>query len=256
MLSQAIEDIKKLRTALKREGKRQIRSKEHRSYLKAVALAWFQTYRPAVARQADKADFSLVDSSYQAILSASEISSSAARIEGIAKELIAELVSLQSEVVASYSIPQTTDAAPPFLAIPDPIMRDILTRRWKECVSCISANAPLAATVMMGGLLEGLFLARINREQNKRSIFTATNSPKDTRTRATLPLKEWTLKDYIAVAHELSWISQSVRDVSQILRDYRNYIHPQKELSMQLALRIEDAQMFWMVCKAIVTQLS
>ena len=36
-------------------------------------------------------------------------------------------------------------------------MRGILGRRWEECRKCIAADAPLAAVVMMGGLLEALF---------------------------------------------------------------------------------------------------
>jgi hypothetical protein len=103
----------------------------------------------------------------------------------------------------------------------------------------------------MGGLLESLFLARINREPNQAAVFTATAAPRNTKTGQTLPLKEWGLKDYIAVARELRWIPQSVKDVGEIVRDYRNYIHPQKELSHQIDLTIADAQMFWQVSKAI-----
>jgi MrcB-like, N-terminal domain len=41
-------------------------------------------------------------------------------------------------------------------------MKVILERRWNECQRCLRARAPLAATVMMGGLLEALFVARAN----------------------------------------------------------------------------------------------
>jgi hypothetical protein len=134
-------------------------------------------------------------------------------------------------------------------------MQEVLTRRWQECVACLAASAPLAAVVMMGGLLESLFLARVNREPNKKSVFTASSAPKDPKTGMPLGLRDWTLRDYIAVSHELGWIPQSVRDVSQVLRDYRNYIHPQKELAHQLALTVSDARMFWDVSKAIAVRL-
>jgi hypothetical protein len=52
-------------------------------------------------------------------------------------------------------------------------MQEILARRWSEVHACIGANANLAATVMMGGLLETLLLARINVVVNKAAIFTA-----------------------------------------------------------------------------------
>ena len=121
-------------------------------------------------------------------------------------------------------------------------------------MACLTAGAPMAATVMMGGLLESLFLSRINRETNQAPIFTAQAAPKDKHGKA-LPLNRWMLGSYIAVAHELGWITQSGRDVSEVLQDYRNYIHPQKELSRQAALTPEDARMFWAVFKAIAQRL-
>jgi hypothetical protein len=82
----------------------------------------------------------------------------------------------------------------------------------------------MAATVMMGGLLESLFLARVNREPNQKPIFTANAAPKDGKTSNPKSLREWGLADYIAVAHELGWISQAANGVSDVLRDYRNYM--------------------------------
>ncbi len=73
-------------------------------------------------------------------------------------------------------------------------MKAILESRWAECTACIAANAPLAATVMMGGLLEGLLLARVNSAPNKPAkdrIFRATAAPKDKQNNP-FPLKDWT----------------------------------------------------------------
>lgn len=133
-------------------------------------------------------------------------------------------------------------------------MKAILERRWVECTLCIGADAPLAATVMMGGLLEGLLLARVNSESNKSAIFTASSAPRD-KQKKTLQLKEWTLQNYIAVAHELKWISQPLKDIGEVLRDYRNYIHPQKEFSDKVSLTTGDATLFWEISKNIARQL-
>jgi hypothetical protein len=69
---------------------------------------------------------------------------------------------------------------------------------------------------------KGLLLARINRESNKTPIFTAAAAPKD-RQNNPLSLRKWTLQD-IGVAHELKWITVAAKDVSVVLRHYRNYI--------------------------------
>jgi hypothetical protein len=133
-------------------------------------------------------------------------------------------------------------------------MRGILGERWKECVRCVEANAPLAATVMMGGLLETLLLGRINRESNQAPIHTAKAAPKD-RSGKTLQLREWGLKDYIAVAHELKWITVSAREVAGVLRDFRNYIHPHKQHMHGVNLSRDDAALLWGVSKSIAVQV-
>jgi hypothetical protein len=134
-------------------------------------------------------------------------------------------------------------------------MQAILTKRWRECGICVRSNAPLAATVMMGGLLEGLLLAKINQLPDKAAVFRATAAPIDSKTGKTLQLKEWGLKNYIDVAYELGWITKTTKDIGEVVRDYRNYIHPQKELSHGIVLEPGDSQMLWEVAKSITLQI-
>ena len=63
------------------------------------------------------------------------------------------------------------------------------------------------------------------------------------------------LKDYIDVVHELGWITASAKDVGAVLRDYRNYIHPQRQLSHGVHLRLDDAELFWEIRKSISRQV-
>ena len=39
------------------------------------------------------------------------------------------------------------------------------------------------------------------------------------------------------------------------MRDYRNYIHPQKELSHGITITAEDAKMMWEVAKSVARQV-
>jgi hypothetical protein len=159
--------------------------------------------------------------------------------------------------VASLPLVSGAATAEPFDFSPliaDEAMRAILTRRWRECETCLSAGAPLSAIVMMGGLLETLILARVQRTKDKSTLFRTVSAPKgkDGKTRN---LNEWTLKNYLDAAHELGWISRSAKDVGVVLRDYRNYVHPQKELSDSVALTQDDAVLIWDVAKSIASQL-
>jgi hypothetical protein len=153
-------------------------------------------------------------------------------------------------LVASVELPRAQFGS----LISDPKMLGILERQWTETLACQRVGADLAATVMLGGLLEALFLARINRLKNAAPVFTAPAAPKD-KNGKTRPLKEWGLKDYLDVAKELGWIRQSAKDVGQVLRDYRNYIHPEKELSHGITVVAEDTAMFVNVLSSIAEQI-
>ncbi len=96
----------------------------------------------------------------------------------------------------------TDDLAPDFSPLAgNQEIRDILTRRWYECRKCVNADAHLAAIVMMGGLLEALFVARANKMPVKDPLINATSAPKDKATGKTLNYQEWMLDSYIKVAH-------------------------------------------------------
>jgi len=134
-------------------------------------------------------------------------------------------------------------------------MREILVRRWQECCKCVNANANLAAIVMMGGLLEALFVGRANKMRVKDALLNAASAPKDKTTGKTLNYQEWMLDSYIKVGHELNWITESAKDIADVLKEYRNYIHPEKERRHGVVLALNDSTMFWSVTKALVRQL-
>ena len=128
-------------------------------------------------------------------------------------------------------------------------------RRWVECQNCIRADASLAATVMMGGFLEALFVARANRLTDKGPLFRAKATPLDYKTKKPMQLSEWTLRPYIEVGQELGWISHAGKEVAAVLRDYRNYIHPEKERSHGITVNSMDANMFWQLTRSLTNQL-
>lgn len=136
----------------------------------------------------------------------------------------------------------------------DAEMQRILVNRWNECAGCVENALPLAGIVMIGGLLEALLLARVNLLVDKAPVFTAAAAPKD-KVGKVLQLKEWGLKDFIDVACELKWITETHKDVSVILRDYRNYIHPLKEHQHKRKIEPSDAEVLWNVGKTMMRQL-
>jgi hypothetical protein len=252
-------EVTRLRRLLKRKSSTQIQSSDELSLIKATALAWFNNHRKSLAMVIGESAIREIDEFYRELLELADRNPSRRRCDALLKETRRWLSGARAETVITSTragTEKTTEQAPDFSGlISDGVMQGILVERWRECGSCIAAGAPLAATVMMGGLLEGLLLARIHREADKTKIFAAVAAPKDKKTGKAHALNEWTLKNYIDVAHELKWISRPVRDLGSVLRDYRNYIHPEKQRAHGLAVRTEDVSMFWEIAKGICRQL-
>lgn len=236
----------------------QVRSKEEKEYLAAISYSW-KKHASEITSAIPQLNLSEIDVQYSSILECT--AKNAARATYISAIKIAKnaLIKLRSGVYTSKPVQnstQTDDEVPDFTPLAsDKEMRNILIRRWDECKKCMRVEASLAATVMMGGLLEALFLAKANKMIDKSPLFKAKSAPKDPKTKQTLALKDWTLGPYIDVGHELKWIAKSSKDVAIVLRDYRNYIHPEKERTHGIILTPEDCKMFWEITKILARQL-
>lgn len=253
-------DLERLRRLVSKGTSQQIKTATDLDVIKANVHTWLRTRRPIIVASLDEKSLYAIDAVFSELLAATHRAAVRNRYKVLIKNAKRILSTLQAENAVELSSTQIQaalgDAAPSFAAIAgDARMQKILQNRWNECVSCVGYNLPLAATVMMGGLLEAVLLARINMLPDKKPVFTATAAPKDKKSGATLPLKEWGLNSYIDVAHELKWISDTYKDVGVILRDYRNYIHPHKGHQHGKALTGDDAKVLWEIGKTILHQV-
>lgn len=257
-VDKAILEIEQLQKSLGKIETAQVSSKNFRSNIKLVVRGWFDNWRKVLQNQINQDYLRPIDSFYQVLLQQCGGRSLKSKYKNMLSDLRKSLISLRSvHCLLSNVDDRSNDRAPDFSTlIYDQTMRDILLRRWAECSFCIqSKQAPLSAVVMMGGMMEGLMLARVLRnDADKTKIFGSKAAPKDSSGK-TLNLKEWTLNNYLDVAHEIGWISQTAKDVSVILRDYRNYIHPHKEYTEKIKLSPDDAVILWEVCKSISRQI-
>lgn len=257
-LDAAISEIDRVKAFIKKNGARQVTAAEQLSLIKATCLAWFNNHRGIILTAVKEADFALIDAGFRLVLSSTDKATSKTKYAGYFKTLRGMLSSLRGlTVVAKPAIPSATIDTPPDFSslVSDPAMQTILAQRWIECTTCVNAGAPLAATVMMGGLLESLLLARVLKEPDRAKLFALTAAPKDPKTLKAWSLQEWSLRHYIDVAREMKWITESVKDVSEVLRDYRNYIHPNKQLSHGAVVENSDAKMFWELSKMISREI-
>ena len=102
-------------------------------------------------------------------------------------------------------------------------LADILIFRWEEAQRCVCAEAHMSAIVMMGSILEGVLLFKV--EQDPAAANRAKAAPKD-RERKIQPFHKWGLSALIDVAHETGWLQVDVKRFSHALRESRNIVHP------------------------------
>ena len=260
-LASASEQCDRLKKMLHKSTTRPVRSDDETQVAKATAYAWFNNCRPVVLTAVGDGQLKGLDDQYRALLAASERATLRSRYLAIVKQtknLLSQVkVDQALALAAGNTLPQhaTVDDAPDFSPLVlDAKMQAILVNRWQECVKCVTVGAALSAVVMMGGMLEGLLLARVNQLKDKSPVFKAANAPKD-KAGSPLKLKEWGLKNYLDVAHELTWISKTTKDVGEVVRDYRNYIHPQKEHSHGVSISADDARTLWEIAKSVARQV-
>lgn len=255
VLTLVLAQLAKAQALVKKNKARQITSADDRDFLKSVAFAWFRTHRQRL-RPGAGPDLSLVDAQFQIILEATDRAAAKATYVAAIKEATIQVRALRGAYLLPEATPSSSESAPDFTPLAgDAAMRVILESRWAECQRCLGSGAHLAATVMMGGLLEALFVARANSMTDKSSLFKSKSTPVDGRTKKPLPLNEWTLRPYIDVGHEMGWITKSGKDIAAVLRDYRNLVHPEKQRSLGITLNEHDSRMFWEITKSLARQL-
>ena len=190
----------------------QISKADDRDYFKSVAYAWFHARRPAIEELWSEIDLTQISDCFATIIDSTAKKAARSTYQSSLKCAKQHLIELRRTTVSIPTplIGTTNDSPPDFSRlVSDNVMQQILQGHWNECQKCIAANAYLAATVMMGGLLEALFVAYANTLADKSPMFSAKTTPRDSKTKKPIQLSKWTLRPYIDVGHELGWISVS-----------------------------------------------
>lgn len=256
-LDSAIAEVTTARARISRVKTPQVGTADDKSAPKNAARMWFEVHRPVVALGIPAEVLGRIDSIYNDVLIATDRYAAKTTYRNLLHDLKKVLGAARSLNLAAPVAALSPDLTPPDFTplVGNPEMRDILTRRWHECRKCADAGAHLAAVVMMGGFLEALFVARANQMQDKKKLVGAKSAPKDKATGKTINYQDWMLDSYIKVAKELKWITESAGDLADVLKEYRNYVHPAKEMRNGVVLTLDDSSVFWQLTKALVGQL-
>lgn len=136
----------------------------------------------------------------------------------------------------------------------EPGLGEILAGRWDDTQKCLNAEAYLAATIIMGSMLEGILLAVLQKfpaEANR-----CKSAPHDTQTGKGKRLAKWSLSDMINVAHEAGWLDLDVKRFSHALRGFRNLIHPYQQMIVKSSPDKDTCEISWLVVQAAANDLA
>ena len=134
----------------------------------------------------------------------------------------------------------------------DPNLVPVLESRLTEAQHCLEF-APLATIFLCGSILEGVLLGVAL--QKPKEFNQSASSPKDKENKVK-PFQEWTLAQFIDVAHGLGVLKLDVKKFSHELRDFRNYIHPYQQLASNFSPDKHTAEICLQVLKAAIADLS
>ena len=162
---------------------------------------------------------------------------------GIAQLTKNRLTSLK-EVLDSYLSKNRVGSARKFPFVQDAKLRVILERDYRDLTLRIfPIQAWKSVVILAGSILEGLLHDLLTRDPARiAAAMATTNAPRRNRRngpgaknlQSPLLADQWTLYDYILVADELALLPQGwIDSVQVVLRDFRNYVHPRKELNSQ-----------------------
>ena len=134
-----------------------------------------------------------------------------------------------------------------------PKLVPVIISRIDEIEKGRHAKMPLSVIILSGNTLEGVLL---NIAQRNQELFNkASSSPKDKNGKV-LSYNSWKLDNFIDVAHELGYLKEDVKKFSHSLREFRNYIHPNEQMTNNFIPDMHTAEICIQVLKAAIYQVS
>ena len=129
---------------------------------------------------------------------------------------------------------------------------EIIQSRLKEAQSCLNVGAYLAVIFHCGSVLEAVLLGAAQKEPERFNRSQA--GPK--RDGKIKVFQEWSLSEFINVAHDIGLLKPDVQEFSHGLREFRNYIHPYQQMASSFAPDEYTAKICFQVLRAALADVS
>ena len=161
---------------------------------------------------------------------------------------IRDSISLESLNEIGYTI----ELCQKIISIQDSDMRNVLQRDLRECAVAVISSQDKSATIMCGSIMEALLMQKI-KEQGiiKYNISEISKSKHATN----YPLTDMGLNELLFVAERLNIIVKNSYHLGHYIRDYRNVVHPAKEIRMKEEITHDNVLTMWSVLRKLIVEI-
>ena len=130
-------------------------------------------------------------------------------------------------------------------------LQSVIADRLQEVEVCFENGGYLAVVILCGSTLEGLLyeVAKSHPAAYNRAKAAPTHDGK------VRPFPQWTLNDLLNCSRELGLLGEDVTKFGHAVREFRNYIHPQEQVSENFRPRKVTAQVARQVLRAAIDDL-
>lgn len=159
------------------------------------------------------------------------------KFEEIAREL--------RNILESYSYGSSNIKVKEFPFIDDPLLKHIIQRDYKELDSIlIPDGAWKSAVILSGSILEAILYDALSKDSNINKAHSSLEAPKYKEKLIPITSGKWKLVSLIKVSVDIGLLpEQRAASIDQVLRDYRNFVHPKKEIRNQHSCTEAEAYM-------------
>ena len=114
-------------------------------------------------------------------------------------------------------------------------LKELLLKDLEECAICIATNQNKAAIILCGSIIEAVLMdCIINKNIKKYKIKGITKD-----------VKNMGIADLLSVAEKEKMITRTTYNLSSVIKDYRNIIHPSNLLRKNFKISNERAFVIW-----------
>ncbi|MFJ8804319.1 hypothetical protein [Streptomyces sp. NPDC102487] len=125
--------------------------------------------------------------------------------------------------------------------VDDPDLAGAVQLRLDEARVCQEHGAYTSAVIMLGSLLEGVLVHAADTRPATQPLARTRNIP---------------LQALIQHAHDNRWIDQDAKMASDLLRTYRNLVHPLAEKRARHSADFDTADLCWSTVNAVLNDLA